>query len=327
METHMTIRPPGLLQDPEALRLAWAALLAQNQHLHGPEAAAQLGVPEAALLASRVGFGATALQPDLANLLAPARQWGKVLLAARNQLGVALLIMDDPHITAGTDAVVMRTDQHLARVALDGVDRCYLFEERDGHGHTVSLNWFDGHGHVIGRLFLMSKSGREVAMPFLQQQALPMQEQTWVPGGLPLPAVLALEEPSEGVVHRLTCAGTPLSAWAESAVLACGAATLMSVTWQGPGLAVRYWGPLAKGTRTPGAVHASDAACKLHLRMATCDRVLRRDDPDGGVALVLEDGNGGSLGLRAGASPAESRTWLDRWQATAPVQAHLTQEH
>lgn len=322
----MTTDSPDVLQDPEALRLAWAALLAQNHHLHGPEAAAQLGVPEAALLASRVGFGAVALQPDLATLLAQTGQWGKLLLAARNRLGVALLIMDDPEVMVSATEVVLRTEQHLARVALAGVDRCYLFEERDGHGHTVSLNWFDADGHVIGRLFLMSKSGREVAGPVLQAQALPHQERTWVPGRVPAPEVVALEGGVEGTNRELACEGAPSGAWAEAAVLACSAAVPISVTWQGRGMAVRYQGPLGKSMRTPGAVHASDAACKLHLRMAACSRVSVREDADGGATLVLEEGDGGSLGLRAGESAAESLTWLERWQATTPVPAHTNQE-
>jgi hypothetical protein len=70
-----------LLAHPDALRLAWADLVAGNAHLHGPEVAQRLGVPEAAMLAARIGHGATELVPDLAALLRPCGQWGKLLLA------------------------------------------------------------------------------------------------------------------------------------------------------------------------------------------------------------------------------------------------------
>lgn len=320
MNAPLTTTQPTLLQDPDALRRAWADLLTQHHHLHGPEAAALLGVPEAALLAARIGFGATALAPDLAPLLASAGQWGKVLLAARNQLGVALFIMDDPEVTVTPQEVALQTDLHQARVALEGVDRCYLFEERDGHGHTFSLNWFDAYGQVIGRLFLMSKSGRELALPGLQARALARQERVWAPGQQPLPDVKVWADSSAHAEHPLMADGPLVRAWAESAVLACAPTPRMTVALQGRGLAARYQGPLGKSLRTPGAVHASDAACKLHLRMAACSRLLRHDQADGGAALVLRDADGGSLSFRAGTTATESVAWLERWSTATPTQ-------
>lgn len=304
----------ALLTDPAALRQAWADLVAGHPHLHGPEVAARLGVPEAAMLAARVGHGAVELKPDLLGLLASCSHWGKVLLAARNRLGVALLIMDDPRFESSNGHITLQTRYHLAVLATQGVQRCYLFEERDHHGHTFSLNWFDAQGHVIGRLFLMSKSGREYALPVLRAMALPHQRPVWQAGMAQPPSVVSMSpEGLEGSAMNLK--GATMAEWAEAAVLACPQASQMCVTLDGRGLAVRYEGPLGKGLRTPGAVHASDAACKLHLRMAGCAGLQRHEMRHGAASLVIEDGDGGHLRLQAGTNAEEANAWLDRWMA------------
>jgi putative heme degradation protein len=301
------------LANPAALRQAWADLLAQNHHLHGPEVAARLGVPEAAMLAARIGHGAVALVPDLAALLAPCGQWGKVLLAARNRLGVALMIMDDPAVQVHDTHVHLQTARHLGVVSTVGIDRCYLFEEHDHHGHTLSLNWFDGRGDVIGRLFLMSKSGREVALPVLHALALPNQNPHWQPGEAMPSAVVLPDAPAASAVETdvwATGAATPAAA--EQVVMACAAATDMTVVLQGAGVAVRYSGPLAKTMRTPGAVHAADSACKLHLRMdaATQLALAPASASDGAPTLWVQDGQGGSMAFAAGPWQAASQAWL-----------------
>lgn len=312
-----------LLAHPDALRQAWADLVAGNAHLHGPDVAQRLGVPEAAMLASRIGHGATELVPDLAALLRPCGQWGKLLLAARNRLGVALMVMDDPHVTVDDTTVTLRTPQHLGQIALLGVDRCFLFEERDHHGHTLSLNWFDAAGHVIGRLFLMSKSGREVALPHLQALVLPHQNPLWQPGDSPVPSLQVLTDGGvpllPGPVAVLTGEANSARTLAERAVLACADVSVATVWLQGRGVAVRYHGPLPKAMRTPGAVHASDSACKLHLRMALATRLGRGEAVDGGPALVVDDGDGGHLGLRGGDTATASLAWVQAVVAAPAV--------
>lgn len=298
------------LSNPDALRVAWADLVAQHPHLHGPEVALRLGVPEAAMIAARIGHGAVELVPDLSAVLAHVGTWGKVLLAARNRLGVALMVMDDPVLQQEASSLTLHTAQHWARIAVSGVERCFLFEERDHHGHTFSINWFDAQGHVIGRVFLMSKSGREVALPHLHALALPQQNPLWQVGDVPLPSIVNWGGDTDSSTPLCDAGAATPRALAEVAVLACGRAPVMRVGLQGRGLAVRYHGPLHKTMQTPGAVHASDAACKLHLRMGAANAVSRLSSIDGAVALGVSDGEHGLLTLQAGHSPAESEAWL-----------------
>lgn len=66
------------------LKEKWEALKAENPHLRIRNAADQLGVNEAELLATSVGEGVTVLKPEFANILTEAEQLGKVMALTRN---------------------------------------------------------------------------------------------------------------------------------------------------------------------------------------------------------------------------------------------------
>ncbi|MDM7941402.1 MAG: ChuX/HutX family heme-like substrate-binding protein [Hydrogenophaga sp.] len=311
IDTTVENRAAYLLANPDALRSAWSDLLQQHHHLHGPDAAQRLGVPEAALLASRMGHGATELYTDLTELLAPCEAWGKLLLAARNRLGVGLFIMDDARVDVDQTLLRFRTSQHDALVTSQGISRCFLFEEHDAHGHTVSLNWFDAQGDAIGRLFLMSKSGREVAMPWLKAHPLQHASSVWsatVEANAPH-LVLPLSGRNE-TAKQLMAQGKAAASLGQAALLACGHVKEVSVDVRGRGVAARYQGPLRKTSSTPPAVHAVDAACKLHLRMAGVIEALQVQSPDGSIGVRLLEADGGSIDLVPDESPARAGAWL-----------------
>ncbi|WP_288457591.1 ChuX/HutX family heme-like substrate-binding protein [uncultured Chryseobacterium sp.] len=67
------------------LKEKWEALKAENPHLRIRNAAAELGVSEAELLATSVGEGVTVLKPEFQNILAEVEQLGKVMALTRNE--------------------------------------------------------------------------------------------------------------------------------------------------------------------------------------------------------------------------------------------------
>jgi putative hemin transport protein len=67
------------------LKEKWEALKAENPHLRIRNAAAQLGVSEAELLATNVGEGVTVLKPEFKEILTEAEQLGKVMALTRNE--------------------------------------------------------------------------------------------------------------------------------------------------------------------------------------------------------------------------------------------------
>ena len=56
------------------LKEKWEALKAENPHLRIRNAAAELGVSEAELLATSVGEGVTVLKPEFQNILADKKK-------------------------------------------------------------------------------------------------------------------------------------------------------------------------------------------------------------------------------------------------------------
>ncbi|KQT18547.1 heme ABC transporter [Chryseobacterium sp. Leaf404] len=66
------------------LKEKWESLKAENPHLRIRNAADQLGVSEAALLATNVGEGVTVLKPEFANILTEVERLGKVMALTRN---------------------------------------------------------------------------------------------------------------------------------------------------------------------------------------------------------------------------------------------------
>ena len=66
------------------LKEKWDALKAENPHLRIRNAAEQLGVSEAELLATNVGNGVTALKPEFADLLQEVIKLDKVMALTRN---------------------------------------------------------------------------------------------------------------------------------------------------------------------------------------------------------------------------------------------------
>jgi hypothetical protein len=299
----------ALLADPPRLHARWRALLAEHHHLHGPEAAALLGVPEAALLASATGRGNQPMAGSLADILAPLGGWGRVLLAARNALGVHLNVMAPVRLHNAGRELVLHSDQHEVRLATSGIARIDLFEEEDGHGRTLSLNWFDAAGHAIGRLFLMSKDGREIAQPHLARFALREPTAHWTPGAAEALPLLLL--PGVHQAHEQPARATQAAAWATAAILCADHPGGLELGMAGPGVAAVYRGSLAKVSHTPPAAHATDLLCKLHARPAAAQAV--NDIGEHGLSVRTADGSE----LRLVPLGAGADHWRARVQARA----------
>ena len=304
-----------LLSDAKALRLAWDALLQSHPHAHGPQAAAMLGVPEAAMVASRQGHGATALNASLIDLLChaavPVSAWGKTLVAVRNGLGVSLAIQNISSVGIAGDRVELWGPGYRAALSQQGVASLYLLINEDSHGHTVSLNWFDGKGDVIGRLFLMAKSGREVALPHVLQFAIPVpaNDAFWQANHCELPLHVACADVS---TLPLVSHGLDAAQLMTRAVLACASAGDMHVGVHGLGASQHYIGPLTKTSEAGGGVHASDAGCKLHLMPRAAHTISRCEwrmaDGRQHAGLRILDSDGGALDL---APVSNGQTWLE----------------
>ena len=148
---------------PESLRAAWLELLDRTPKLRIRSAAAELGVTEAELLATRVGDGVRRLRADVAHLLPRLEALGELMALTRNDLVV--------HEKTGVYRNV-EVDGHAAQVVDHDID-LRIFPGRWRHGFAVetetrrgtrrSLQFFDAHGVAVHKIFLTAASDPEAA--------------------------------------------------------------------------------------------------------------------------------------------------------------------
>lgn len=297
--------PETLRADPDAIVAAREALLAGGAHLHGPEIASRLGIPEAAIMAARIGRDAVELAPDVAALLAPLAGWSKLLVATRSAFGVALCLgrFSTPQLADGWFRI--ENHEHRIELAIAGIDRVYLLHESDPmHGRSVSLNAFDAAGEAVLRVYLMSKEGRDVAAPHLERFAVAAAARLWhargAPGATRSGAVLAAPETAARAAHALTRAILTLPGQRGLSLRVTSGSARLATT-----------AVATQASHTPPAVHATGPALKLHLRPAAAATMQRIDDGTRSWRVLALHGDTLEFALTA----VEAQTNFDSWLA------------
>jgi len=304
----------SLLQNPDALAEQWRTLRAAHHHLHSPDAARRLRVPEAALMASHQGQGAWSLRPDLSALLNSMEQWGRVILVARNGLGVGMVLGSGVCVSSRKDWLVMQEPAGPSELFVQpsAVHEVWLLEDHDAHGHTFSVNAFDGQGHAILRVFLMSKQGREIALPHLQRFETDRVRGAWAPAvpaaTLADPAQTAAcfsnavpEHDHSGPTDASRDPHETVIRYFEQSAERAGPVTLR---FCGAAVGFQYHGPFGKTSTTPGAVHAHDTGFKLHLRLDAARNVT----VDSVHGLIVREEAGGWVQVAPTIAPKPTQT-------------------
>lgn len=152
------------------LKNQWEALKVSNPNLRIRNAAEQLGVSEAELLATQIGETVTRLKPEFANILSEIESLGKVMALTRNEecvherKGIYLNAdFSSPH--AG---LFVGEDIDL-RIFLSAWDKAYAVSETSEHGTLRSLQFFGKDGLAIHKIYLTPESN-EVAFDTLVEK-------------------------------------------------------------------------------------------------------------------------------------------------------------
>jgi putative hemin transport protein len=145
------------------LKEKWEALKAENPHLRIRNAAAELGVSEAELLATNVGESVTVLKPEFQNILTEAEQLGKVMALTRNDECV--------HERKGTYLNGDFSSPHAQLFVGEDIDlRIFLnhwkFAFAVVEGDKKSLQFFGKDGLALHKIYL-TKDSNEVAFDAL----------------------------------------------------------------------------------------------------------------------------------------------------------------
>jgi putative hemin transport protein len=141
------------------LKEKWEALKAENPHLRIRNAAVELGVSEAELLATNVGNGVTVLKPEFKDILTEAEQLGKVMALTRNDECV--------HERKGTYLNGDFSSPHAQLFVGEDIDlRIFLnhwkFAFGVKEGDKKSLQFFGKDGLALHKIYL-TKDSNEAA--------------------------------------------------------------------------------------------------------------------------------------------------------------------
>lgn len=145
---------------PSPLYLSWQVLRGEQPHLRARDAAAQLGVSEAELTASRLGVGAVRLRPEWAALLPALGELGHVMALTRNESCVHERkgVYRDVTVTAnGQMGLVVSADIDL-RLFLGGWASVFAVEEQSPRGVMRSFQVFDFQGVAVHKVYLTEQS-------------------------------------------------------------------------------------------------------------------------------------------------------------------------
>jgi len=144
------------------LKSQWEALKAENPHLRIRNAAEQLGVSEAELVATSVGETVTRLRPEFAAILTEVEKLGKVMGLTRNdecvheRKGVYL----NPDFSSPFAGLFVGEDIDL-RIFLSHWDKAFAVSETSEHGDRKSLQFFGKDGLAIHKIYLTKDSNAE----------------------------------------------------------------------------------------------------------------------------------------------------------------------
>ena len=137
------------------LKVQWDALKAENPHLRIRNAAEQLGVSEAELIATQTGDTVTRLRPEFAAILTEVEKLDKVMALTRNdecvheRKGVYL----NPDFSSPFAGLFVGEDIDL-RIFLSHWDKAFAVAEKSEHGDRKSLQFFGKDGLAIHKIYL-----------------------------------------------------------------------------------------------------------------------------------------------------------------------------
>lgn len=156
---------------PADLYRDWQVLRLEQPQLRPREAAAELGVSEAELTASRLGVDAVRLRPEWRELLPALGELGYVMALTRNDHCVHERkgIYREVTVTANAAmGLVVSTDIDL-RLFLGGWASVFAVAEQTTHGLQCSIQFFDRQGLAIHKVYLTDRSEQAAWAPLIER--------------------------------------------------------------------------------------------------------------------------------------------------------------
>lgn len=154
-----------------SLYASWQILRAEQPHLRARDAAAQLGVSEAELTASRLAVDTVRLRPEWASLLPALGELGQVMALTRNASCVHERKGVYREVTVagnGQMGLVVSADIDL-RLFLGGWASVFAVEEPGPRGVLRSVQVFDQQGVAVHKVYLTEQSESAAWAPLVER--------------------------------------------------------------------------------------------------------------------------------------------------------------
>jgi len=172
--------PASANADADQLRQRWAALHAQQPRLRPRDAAAQLGVSEAELVALRCGDGVQRLRGPWGELLQRAPELGSVMVLTRNESAVHEKVGCFGEVSVSGPMGLVLTEDIDLRIFLQRWHSGFAVTEDTRSGIRHSLQFFDVDGMAVHKIYLREDSShdayRALTAHYLHDDQAPRQE-------------------------------------------------------------------------------------------------------------------------------------------------------
>lgn len=184
----------------EGLYAAWQDLRAEQPHLRARDAAAQLGVSEGELTASRLGVDTVRLRADWAALLPALGELGQVMALTRNESCVHERKGVYREVTIagnGQMGLVVSADIDL-RLFLGGWASVFAVAEQTPRGVLRSVQVFDHQGAAVHKVYLTEHSELAAWEPLVARFRDEQQSTELALKPMPEPAAVQADEAIDG---------------------------------------------------------------------------------------------------------------------------------
>lgn len=173
-----------------SLKEEWLKIRIEQPRLRIRDAATQLGVSEAALLASFAGTSVTRLEPQMKALIADMPKLGRVMCLTRNESAV--------HERKGVFESVDVSHQFMGLVVGKDIDlrlffSCWAFAfavmDDEAAGFKSSIQFFDKQGQAVLKLYATPETNTTELTELIRCYTAPIQErdlQTTPPAAAPV---------------------------------------------------------------------------------------------------------------------------------------------
>lgn len=262
------MQPQDGHHDPDQLLHAWRTLCQHQERLHQPQAAALLGVPEARLVATLVGHGATCLQGDPQDILTAIADFGKLLMAVPHHAGALIGIGQPEHHSPQPGISVLSDAYSRLEVTTDAIASLYvLVEEQGPHGRQRHLQAFNAQGHALFKLLVLYKRHAADLQALARRFRAPRQTRS-----PELSSTDTAIQPTARSDALLQACLTDLQQWSAAATPLRIACSIAHTT-----LCVTACQPRIQGI-SDGFLHFRHPNMKLHTRLAQMGNIQKRDD-------------------------------------------------